>query len=512
MSSILACALLALQLAPHAALQPGGARSQRPPSQRDVLASDVAEVRAAKHNILPLPPAPAGPKPGNLALVGDTWTTIADGDRALHSDARLSPARIDAADAGGAAKAWSVRSHVTFDYAVVEAPGLLDPANDNLLFGHLAAGSPERAAAARTAQRRLVVIDETVDDLYGSGVVDYMEARGVDYAVLRLPMVEEEKSMDLVLTVCEAMKKFDMPRRGSPVIGIGGGVCLDVVGLAASLFRRKSPYVRVPTTTLSYVDASIGAKSGVNFMGSKNRLGAYVPPVAALLDRAFLATEEPRAVASGVSEMMKMALMKSPRLFELLEAHAGRLVATRFQGDDAVPGEVLQLSIATMLEELAPNLWESSLDRLVDFGHAFGQELEMHALGTDVELTHGEAVNVDMAYMTVLAHTLGLVERDEMLRILRSLDAFGCPIWHDMMTPDFVEHAYHERFQLSMGIRLPLPTGVGTAGVFNDVSVGDCLHALELYKELCGPGSAALADSGALRSLAAPPKVAVASR
>ena len=187
-------------------------------------------------------------------------------------------------------------------------------------------------------------------------------------------------------------------------------------------------------------------------------------------------------------------------------------MATRFQGDDAVPGEVLQLSIATMLEELAPNLWESSLDRLVDFGHAFGQELEMHALGTDVELTHGEAVNVDMAYMTVLAHTLGLVERDEMLRILRSLDAFGCPIWHDMMTPDFVEHAYHERFQLSMGIRLPLPTGLGTAGVFNDVSVGDCLHALELYKELCGPGSAALADSGALRSLAAPPKVAVASR
>lgn len=109
-----------------------------------------------------------------------------------------------------------------------------------------------------------------------------------DYEIVRLPMVEEEKSIELVLKVCEAMKKFNIPRRNSPVIAIGGGVCLDVVGLAATMFRRKTPYIRVPTTTLSYVDASVGAKSGVNFMGSKNRLGAYVPPVAALLDSQFL--------------------------------------------------------------------------------------------------------------------------------------------------------------------------------------------------------------------------------
>merc|ERR1719488_82822 len=139
-------------------------------------------------------------------------------------------------------------------------------------------------------------------------------------------MVEEEKSIELAMKVCAAMKSFGVSRRNEPVIAIGGGVCLDVVGLAATLFRRKSPYIRVPTTTLSYVDASVGAKSGVNFMGSKNRLGAYVPPVAALLDAQFLVTEERRAVASGVAEMSKMAIMKSPELFELLESHSHKLV------------------------------------------------------------------------------------------------------------------------------------------------------------------------------------------
>merc|ERR1712054_379784 len=102
--------------------------------------------------------------------------------------------------------------------------------------------------------------------------------------------------------------------------------------------------------------------------------------------------------------------MKSPELFELLEDNADRLISDKLVEQDAtdgVPARVLRLSIETMLEELAPNLWESSLDRLVDYGHAIGQELEMHALGTPHELTHGESVNVDMAYMTVLARCRG---------------------------------------------------------------------------------------------------------
>ena len=67
-------------------------------------------------------------------------------------------------------------------------------------------------------------------------------------------------------------------------------------GLAASLFRHKTPYIRVPTTSLAYVDASVGAKNGCNFLGSKNRLGTYVPPVAALLDSSFFRTQPPREV------------------------------------------------------------------------------------------------------------------------------------------------------------------------------------------------------------------------
>merc|ERR1719326_404717 len=152
--------------------------------------------------------------------------------------------------------AWQVESKVKFDYRVVEVPqgSLLDPECDALIFGHLAPGSAERAAAMARPQRRLVVMDDTVYGLYGSKVEAYFQARGVELLIMSLPLTEETKSMEMTLAVCKKMKDFKIDRRTEPVIAIGGGVCLDVVGLAASMFRRRTPYIRVPTTSLSYVD------------------------------------------------------------------------------------------------------------------------------------------------------------------------------------------------------------------------------------------------------------------
>merc|ERR1719201_637060 len=196
----------------------------------------------------------------------------------------------------------SLREQI-LDHVEVPQGSLLDPKCDALIFGHLNYGSAERAAAMARPQRRLVVIDETVYGHYGAKVKAYFEARGVEHEIMTLPMNEDNKSMEVTLKVCKKMKDFKIDRRHEPVIAIGGGVCLDVVGLAASLFRRRTPYIRVPTTSLAYVDASVGAKNGCNFCGSKNRLGTYVPPVAALLDCDFFKTQGSRDISNSLGEM-----------------------------------------------------------------------------------------------------------------------------------------------------------------------------------------------------------------
>jgi 3-dehydroquinate synthase len=244
----------------------------------------------------------------------------------------------------------------------------------------------------------------------------------------------------------------------------------------------------VPTTSLAYVDASVGAKNGCNFMGSKNRLGTYVPPVAALLDSSFFKTQQRREVSNSLGEMAKMAIMKSEELFHLLEKHGHRLVEGRFvpeSASDDVPARVLRLSIQTMLEELAPNLWEHSLDRLVDFGHATGQNLEMSALGSDDMLMHGEAVACDMAYMSVLSNILGLITAEQRDAILNMLRACEVPIYSPCFTREFFKEALEDRVQNSMGQRLPMPVGIGKARMVNNVSDEDFESAFVQWEALC---------------------------
>ena len=120
-------------------------------------------------------------------------------------------------------------------------------------------------------------------------------------------------------------------RRKEPIIAIGGGVCLDVAGLAANLYRRNTPLIKIPTTVMAAVDASIGIKTAVNFHGRKNKMGTYCAPLAVFIDKTFLKTLGKRHLSNGSAEILKMACIKDRELFELLEEHSKDLVENNFQ-------------------------------------------------------------------------------------------------------------------------------------------------------------------------------------
>ena len=134
----------------------------------------------------------------------------------------------------------------------------------------------------------------------------------------------------------------------------------------------------MPTTLLAIVDASVGVKNGVDYCCGithetyKNRVGSFYAPSACLLDPAFIGSQDKRNVSNGFGEILKLALVRSSDLFDLLEAHGKTLVETRFDDPSlkksGVSGRIIDLSIQIMLEELGPNLWESKLDRCVDYG------------------------------------------------------------------------------------------------------------------------------------------------
>ncbi|MEU2777096.1 iron-containing alcohol dehydrogenase, partial [Streptomyces sp. NPDC007162] len=236
---------------------------------------------------------------------------------------------------------WRVSTSKEVAYEVFLSPGLLDPDNPALA----EAGVPEAVRPGR----RLVVVDSTVYDLYGPRIHAYFQNQRVEYGLCVIDAHEGVKSMETVFEIVSSMDSFGVSRRREPVIAIGGGVLTDLVGLAASLYRRSTPYIRVPTTLICMVDAAIGAKTGVNFREHKNRLGTYHPSAVTLIDREFLGTLSARHVCNGLAEILKMAMVKDAELFEHLAAHGSRLVRDRMRAGTGTDGD----RIATEVMRLA---------------------------------------------------------------------------------------------------------------------------------------------------------------
>ncbi|MGA5318466.1 sedoheptulose 7-phosphate cyclase [Streptomyces pseudogriseolus] len=384
---------------------------------------------------------------------------------------------------------WSVQTSNPVQYEIRACENLLDPGNSTIL----------EDASGSSGQRRLIVTDGVVDSLYGDRVRAYFDHHGVEHRVLVLNDGETHKSMNAVLQVTEALDAFGIDRRREPVIAIGGGVLMDIVGFAASLYRRSTPFIRIPTTLIGLVDAGVGAKTGVNHNGHKNRLGTYFPADRTLLDRSFLATLDARHISNGLAEILKIALIKDARLFDLLEQHGADLLRNKLQSAAAVgptpadapvdqrlaarglhldpATEVVERAIQGMLEELQPNLWEKVLERVVDYGHTFSPTIEMHALPA---LLHGEAVAVDMALTTVLAERRGLVSSYQRDRVLDVMARLGLPVWHPLCTPEVLGDALRDTVRHRDGKqRLPLPVGIGSALFVNDVTEGELAAAAE---------------------------------
>ncbi|MEL6143714.1 MAG: iron-containing alcohol dehydrogenase, partial [Bacteroidota bacterium] len=109
------------------------------------------------------------------------------------------------------------------------------------------------------------------------------------------------------------------------VIAIGGGAVLDMAGFAAGIGHRGIGIIRVPTTVLAQNDAGVGVKNSINYFGKKNFLGTFAPPIAVINDASFLATLDDRQWRAGISEAIKVALIKDLDFFEWIEENAGRL-------------------------------------------------------------------------------------------------------------------------------------------------------------------------------------------
>lgn len=280
---------------------------------------------------------------------------------------------------------------------------------------------------------------------------------------------ERAKSLDAVCTVAAAAREFGIGRR-DVLVAIGGGVCSDVVRVAAGLIRRGIAHICVPTTLIGQIDAGIGIKGAVNFEGDKSYLGLFYPPEAALIWPGFLSTLPPAAWRDGLAEAIKLACIASEPLLQSVGVVANALEQNRLEQCTETVHALVRQSIAITASELALDPRElGTLERLLDFGHTFSPLVESRSRHA---ISHGRSVAIDMALSTQIAKCLGWIDEACASTLLRCIADAGLPIDCLELDAGLVDAAIQASVKHRNGrLNLVVPVGIGRCDFIRDPAI-----------------------------------------
>ena len=355
----------------------------------------------------------------------------------------------------------------------------------NPLLAQTLLADTDQTLNAADPKRVFVVLDEGFVQ-HHPRVPEQLEAYFARYSALTLvaaPLImtggeETKNTPDNVTKIQRAVEHYGIDRH-SYIVAVGGGALLDMAGYAAATSHRGVRLVRVPTTVLSQNDSGVGVKNGVNAFGKKNFLGTFAPPYAVLNDLNFLDTLAQRDWVGGLSEAVKVSLLKDAKFFGFLEANAARLK----DRDRAAMAHAVTRCAELHLEHIATSgdPFEFGSSRPLDFGHWAAHKLE--AL-TSYQLRHGEAVAAGIALDSAYSYLAGLLSETDLKRILKVFHELGLPTFvPELAHSDIVRGLGEFREHLGGELTIMLLEGVGRGVEVHELDETRVQRAITQLKE-----------------------------
>lgn len=366
------------------------------------------------------------------------------------------------------------RFDVSYTYPVHFTDGLFR--SGNAILRDLLVTAPGRSSA-----KVLVVVDagvaEANPDLTSEIAAYFADARTIARLV-EPPMTiaggeAVKNSLAEVDRIQAAIEHHGIDRQ-SYVIAIGGGAILDMTGYAAATAHRGVRLIRLPTTVLSQDDSGVGVKNSVNAFGKKNFLGTFAPPYAVINDMALLDRLPQREWIGGVSEAVKVSLLKDAEFFAFLETNASAIVD---RNRDAMR-HVIRRSAELHLQHIATagDPFEFGSSRPLDFGHWSAHKLEQIS---NYSWRHGEAVAIGISLDSTYAYLAGMLNESAWNRILGVFEALGLPTFapeyvslRDEATGKPIILAGLDEFREHLGGQL-------TIMLLNDIGAGVEVHEMD---------------------------------
>lgn len=287
--------------------------------------------------------------------------------------------------------------------------------------------------------------------------------------VLWLEVTEENKSLETVSRIWDFLFEHAITRRGL-LICIGGGALTDMGGFAAATYKRGMSYINVPTTLLAMIDAASGGKTGINYRGIKNSIGAFAAPRATILCPEWLSTLSPQQFLSGFAEMLKTGLIDGQALWNgLLQYDLDKM-------DTASLSPLIADCMAVKQRIVAQDPQENGIRKVLNFGHTFG-----HALERKMQVPHGYAVLYGMIVELYLSVTRLGCPREPLQQLTRlMLQYYGKPACkcsdRDQLLALMQQDKKNEQ---AAQINCTLLQAVGTPLINQSISASDANEALD---------------------------------
>ncbi len=207
--------------------------------------------------------------------------------------------------------------------------------------------------------------------------------KNIDF--VKISVSEKQKDMGLLLKIIEVLYSKNVNKSNTLILAIGGGVLIDSVGLACSIYSRGLKVGYIPTTLLAMVDASIGSKNGIHYKGKKNLIGTFYDPRFVLIDPTFLKTLPIRQLQSGIAEIVKISYLMNPNIIQLLE----NVYDYNFNWEN-----MIYICADLKNKIVQKDYLDKHVRKYLNFGHTFGHAIESYY--NFEKYTHGEAVAIGM--------------------------------------------------------------------------------------------------------------------
>lgn len=320
-------------------------------------------------------------------------------------------------------------------------------------------------------KRLCIVTDSNVDKLYGEELLNLLTGKCLKVVKYVFPAGEENKNLDTVREVYKFLIEEGFDRKDM-LVALGGGVVGDLTGFTAATYLRGIDFIQIPTTLLAQADSSIGGKTGVDFDGYKNMVGAFKMPRLVYMNISVLKTLEDRQFFSGFAEIMKHGLIKDSIYYEWLIENMYEICERNL---DTLQEMVMRsCGVKKLVVEKDPT--EQGERALLNLGHTIGHAIEK---AKNFELYHGECVALGAVAAAYISWKKEMLTMEEYYEIRDMFVPFYLPISVDNIDPQEILRLTKSDKKMEAGkIKFVLLKKIGKAVIDTTVTDEEILAAI----------------------------------